>query len=169
MKSFPRMIQKSGVRSQNLAVAAVVCVAFALHGELTRWAENVDATSRLENVFFRTVSLPAGTVSMRKPPAETRADLSKLIAASPSDAELYSLRALEAEQQLDFTAAQADWEKYIELSADKGAARLTVADYFHRRLETDNELTELAMAARENVSDTEKALPATQRAALANL
>jgi len=156
LKSFPE-------RSQNLAVAAVVLAAFALHGELTQWAENVEATSRLENVFFRVVSLPGGTVSMRKPPAETRADLSKLIASSPSDAELYSLRALEDEQQLDFTAAQADWFKFIDLSADKGAARLTVADYFHRRLETDHELTELAMAARENLPDAEKALPPAQQ------
>jgi hypothetical protein len=33
-----------------------------------------------------------------------------LIKSQPHNAELYSLRALEDEQQLDFTAAESDWE-----------------------------------------------------------
>ena len=145
------------------AIAAAIGAAWALRAELTPWTENLDATSRLENVFFRAVSLPGGVVPLRKPPAETRADLSKLIAASPSDAELYSLRALESEQQLDFQAAEADWKKYIEVASDKGAARITVADYDHRRLQSTDELNELALAAREYTPDSQKALPPAEQ------
>ena len=154
---------KFSLRLPGLAAVLACCVVFGLSGELTRWAENVESTGRLENVFFQRVALPAGSVAIRRPPAETRADLSKLIASSPSDAELYSLRALEAEQALDFAAADADWNKYIELAKDRGAARLTVADDLHRRLESANELTELGMAARENVPDAEKSLPPAQQ------
>ncbi len=100
---------------------------------------------------------------MRRPPVETRAELSKLIASAPGDAELYSLRALEAEQQLDFAAAEADWKKYIEAAKDKGAARVALADYYHRRLQSNDELTALAMAAREDVPDAEKPLPAAEQ------
>ncbi len=133
----------------------LICLVWGLRAELTRWAENIDAGNRLENVFFR------GTV--RRPPGETRSDLSKLIAASPSDAELYSLRALEAEQALDFAAAEADWKKYIEVAKDKGAARIALADFYHRRLRSNDELTALAMAGRENLPDAEKMLPDSEQ------
>jgi len=48
---------------------------------------------------------------------------------------LYFLRALEGEQQLDFTAAEADWKSFAEKSADKAAAQLSLADFYHRRLQ----------------------------------
>ena len=65
------------------------------------------------------MGLATGSVPVRRPPKETRPELTALITATPADAELYSLRALEAEQQLDFTAAEADWKTYAEKSADK--------------------------------------------------
>ncbi|HLX46507.1 MAG TPA: hypothetical protein VKR43_23830, partial [Bryobacteraceae bacterium] len=136
---------------------------FALRGELTRWAENVDASSRLENVFFRTVLLPSGSVPVRRPPKETRGDLSKLIESAPNDGELYSLRALEAEQQLDFTAAEADWKKYIEVATDKGMARLALADYYHRRLQSREEFDALTFAAQEPAPGSEKLLPRSKQ------
>ncbi len=96
---------------------------------------------------------------MRRAPRETTAELTKLIAASPNDAELYSMRALEAEQNLDFDSAEKDWQKYIELSSDKGAARLALADFYHRRLEPSKEFEALTFAAREYAPDSEKLLP----------
>jgi tetratricopeptide (TPR) repeat protein len=134
-----------------------------LRAELTRWAENVEAGSKLEAVFFRTVALPGGSVSARRPPKETRPGLTKLIAASPQDAELYSLRALEAEQQLDFTAAEADWKKCIEVAQDRGAARVALADFYHRRLRSREEFSALSLAAGELPPDSDKFLPDSQQ------
>ena len=89
--------------------------ALGLRADLSQLLQNVDSSSRLQSVFFRNVTLPSGLVPVRRPPKETRADLTKLINASPSDAELVSLRSLEAEQQLDFAAAETDWKKYVDL------------------------------------------------------
>ncbi len=96
---------------------------------------------------------------MRRPPKETRPELAKLIAATPNDAELYSLRALEAEQQLDFAAAEADWKKNIEVSKDRGAARVALADFYHRRLKPVEEFGALSLAAMEFPPDSDKLLP----------
>ncbi len=66
--------------------------------------------SAMEAVFFRMMSLPGGAVLFRRPPRETRPALGDLIKRQPRNAELYSLRASEDEQQLDFTAAESDWK-----------------------------------------------------------
>ena len=72
-------------------------------------------------------------MAFRRPPHETRPALTDLIKAQPRNADLYSLRALEDEQQLDFTAAEADWKAYVENSTDKISAQLALADFYHRR------------------------------------
>src|ERR1700733_14344393 len=102
---------RNGVRGAAV-VAVLLGECFAMRADLSRWVENLDATSRFERVFFRTVVLGTGSVPVRRPPKETRPELTKLIDSTPADAELYSLRALEAEQQLDFAAAEADWVAY---------------------------------------------------------
>jgi cellulose synthase operon protein C len=153
-----RDIGKVGVRRAAF-VAVLLGGCFAMRAELSKWVENIDATSRLERGFFRTVVLATGSVPVRRPPKETRAELSKLIDATPSDADLYSLRALEAEQQLDFSAAEADWNAYAEKSADKMAARVALADYYHRRLESKQEFDALGAAALQNSPDSDKLLP----------
>ena len=145
MKSFPKILAGAAV--------AIGCVA-GLRAELNYWTENIDSASRLEKVFFGAV---------RRPPKETREALTRLIANSPSDAELYSLRALEAEQQLDFTAAEADWKKYIQTASDKGAARVAMADFYHRRLRSGDELNALALAATERAPESDKLLPASRQ------
>ncbi|HEV8145694.1 MAG TPA: hypothetical protein VGP79_04915, partial [Bryobacteraceae bacterium] len=152
--------------SPNRRVAVAIFVSgglLALRAELNKWAENIDAGNRLEAVFFRSVNLPNGAVPVRRPPKETRPALGKLIDAAPRDAELYSLRALEAEQQLDFAAAEADWKKYVELAADRGAARLALADFYHRRLKPQDEFGALAIAAVEAPPAAEKLVPETQQ------
>jgi hypothetical protein len=116
---------------------------------LTPLLQNIDSSSRLERIFFRNVTLPSGLVPVRRPPKETRAELTRLLTASPNDAELVSLRALEDEQQLDFASAEADWKRYVDVAQDKGAARVALADYYHRRLKPQDEFNALALAALE--------------------
>ncbi len=118
---------------------AVASAAIAARGELAEWVQHVAAGTRLEPVFFKAVTVGASTVQARRPPAETRSALTALINAAPSDAELYSLRALDAEQQLDFKAAESDWVKT--------GRPMALADYYHRRLEPAKELAALHSAA----------------------
>ena len=66
--------------------------------------------------------------------------------AQPGNAELYSLRALEDEQQLDFTAAEADCKQYVEKSSDKRSAELALADFYHQRLRPADEIKTLSPA-----------------------
>ncbi len=142
--------------------AAVVALGgcFAARAELSKWVEGIDAGNRIELVFFRTVLLPDGPVVVRRAPRETRPELTKLLSSSPNAADLYSLRALEDEQQLDFAAAEADWKQYAALAADQGAARLALADFYHRRLRARDEFDTLATAALQPAPASETLLPA---------
>jgi Tfp pilus assembly protein PilF len=144
--------------------AAFLAAALAAYAVLPRWLANVPATARMDGVFFRTVEMAGGPVRVRRSPAEIRASLTKLIAETPSDAGLYPLRAHEAEEVLDFAAAEADWKKCSELAADKGAGQLALADFYHRRLRPEDELRALdAAAAAGPASRQEKYLPADQQ------
>src|SRR5271155_723193 len=78
-------------------------------GALPSWLRNLESGTDLERAFFRAMALPHGEVLFRRPPSETRPALAELIRRQPAAAKLYSLRALEDEQQLDFIAAEADW------------------------------------------------------------
>ena len=123
-----------------VGVAAVGVVATLSMGELPSWIRNVEANSAMEAVFFRMMSLPSAAVAFRRPPAETRPALTELIKAQPHNADLYSLRALEDERQLDFTAAEADWKAYVENSSDKVNAQLALADFYHHRVRPADEI-----------------------------
>ena len=115
-------------------LCALALAAISARADLARWVQDVEGSGRLEAVFFRAVSLPGGPALVRRPPDETRAALSQLIAAAPSDAELLSLRALEDEPQLDFAAAEADWKQYAQSAKDPAAGQLALAHFSHRRL-----------------------------------
>jgi tetratricopeptide (TPR) repeat protein len=136
----------------GLLGAAALCF-----GELAEWVQHIATGSPLEAIFFRTVAMPAGPVQSRKPPREVVSELTKQIETAPSRADLVSLRAHEAELNLDFTTAEQDWKTYARLSADKGAGAVALADYYHRRLQPKEELAALLEAA---------AQPATGRDAL---
>jgi hypothetical protein len=141
------------------AAALAIGGFFAARAELTQWAEGISAGNRLEAVFFRNVLLPSGMVPVRRPPKETRPELTKLIGATPNSTELYSLRALEDEQQLDFAAAEADWKKYTDVATDKGPARLALADFYHRRLRSRDEFNVLIAASFEPAPASGKLFP----------
>jgi predicted Zn-dependent protease len=133
-------------------LALAVCIAAIGGGasalaELPSWIRNINASSVVEAIFFRMMSLPNGAVAFRRPPHETRPALADLIKGQPGNAELYSVRALEDEQALDFPAAEADWKAHLENSSDKISAQLALADFYHRRLRPTDEIQTLSLVA----------------------
>ncbi len=142
--------------------AAIGCTLSAL-GELPAWIRNIDAGSAVEAAFFRMMSLPHGAVGFRRPPRETRPALTDLIKTQPHNAELYSLRALEDEQQLDFTAAESDWKSYVDNSSDKISAQLALADFYHHRLRPADEIKTLSLVANAPAIAAEKLTPPAQQ------
>lgn len=145
-----------------IAFAAAVLAGASLKAwaELPAWMRNVEARTALEGVFFRAMALPGGEVLHRRPPIETRPALRELITQQPKDAPLYSLLALEDEQQLDFGAAEADWKRCLNASSDKAAAELALADFYHRRLRPRDEIAALTEVANAPASAAEKFMPA---------
>jgi cellulose synthase operon protein C len=148
LKSFRNSPHKTLFRTGALAfgILAVGWVVTA-SGALPDWIRNTEVRTEIEAAFFRLMSLPGGDVLFRRPPRETRPALGELIKKQPKSAELYSLRALEDEQQLDFGAAESDWKLYAENSSDKAAAQLALADFYHRRLKPEDEIKELSTVA----------------------
>ena len=127
--------------------AVLLAVANAqLRAEMSDWLKYLEANS-IQDAFFRTVAWPNGAVRVRRPPRETRPALTSLIAASPAHTELYRLRAGEAELQLDFAAAEADWQKYAQMVPDSADGQLALAQFYHRRLQPADELKALRAAA----------------------
>jgi len=123
-----------------LLLAIVVGVALTAEGDLPAWIHNIEAKSDVERAYFRAMRLPYGEVLFRRPPSETRPALAELIQQQPGKAELYSLRALEDEQQLDFDAAEKDWTLYAEKASNKISAQWDLADFYHRRLRPQDEI-----------------------------
>ncbi len=70
-----------------------------------------------------------------------------MIKSQPTNADLYSLRALEDEQQLDFNAAESDWKKYVENASGKTDAQIALADFYHRRVRPLDEIKTLSVVA----------------------
>ena len=135
----------------------VVAAGIAGYAELGRWVEDIPSPSQLEAVFFRAVNLPAGAIEIRRPPKETRAELTKLIAASPSEAGLYALRAREDELQLDFKAAENDWKK--------SNRPLDLADFYHRRIRPKEEIAVLESIGKSPAAAAEHLTPPSQQQA----
>jgi predicted Zn-dependent protease len=152
------------VRLLALAVFALaIGSAVSALGELPSWIRNLEASSALEAVFFRMMSLPGGNVLFRRPPRETHPALSELLKTQPRNAELYSLRALEDEQQLDFTAAESDWKSYVDNSSEKISAQLALADFYHRRLRPADEIKTLSLVANAAPIAAERLTPPAQQ------
>ena len=145
------------------ALVVSVGVTLAAMGELPSWIRNVEANSAIEAALFRMMSLPNGAIAFRRPPSETRPALGELIKGQPRNAELYSLRALEEEQQLDFAAAESDWKAYVENSSDKIGAQLALADFYHHRLRTADEIKVLSLVATASPIASEKLIPPVQQ------
>ncbi len=145
MKSFLNLRRnfapkRRSMRNQLLrsfGIAVFVCMTgwmMSAWGDLPSWIRNIEAGSAIESAIFRSMSLPGGAVLFRRPPSETRPALSELIKNQPKSADLYSLRALEDEQQLDFAAAESDWKSYADNTSSRAAGQFALADFYHRRV-----------------------------------
>jgi tetratricopeptide (TPR) repeat protein len=144
-------------------LVAAIGVTVSAVAELPSWIRNIDASTAFEGVFFRMMSLPSGAVAFRRSPHETRSALGELIKSQPRNAELYSLRALEDEQQLDFTAAESDWKAYVENSSDKINAELALADFYHHNLRPADEIKTLSLIANAPPISAEKLTPPAEQ------
>ncbi len=162
MKYFPSSVRRTRLLAIAVLLGALGWTMSAL-GELPSWIRNVEGGSALEAAFFRMMSLPGGSVWFRRPPHETRPALTDLITAQSHNAELYSLRALEDEQQLDPVAAESDWKAYLDHASDKISAQFALADFYHRRLRPADEIKILSAIATAPPLATEKLTPAVQQ------
>ena len=162
MKSSPS--SRSGI----LLAVPVTLLLFAgltARGDLVEWLQNLESNGRFEAAFFRSMTLLGAPVSVRRPPGEARNALNDLVSKSPHDPELYRMRARADEAQLDFTAEEADWQKYAQLAPDKSDAQLQLADFYHRRVRPLDEVKALATAAQAPASPGEKLRPANEQRA----
>jgi len=116
---------------------------------IVRWLENAEAGSGVERALYRMMKLPGGEALYRRSPRETRPELTALINGNQNSAALYSLRAMEDEQALDFAAAERDWKIWAEKADDKSAANLDLADFYERRLRPQEELGALEVDGRD--------------------
>jgi hypothetical protein len=164
LKSFPRVSRKLlfALCGAAFTILAAGWLATA-RGALPTWIRNIEGRTEIEAAFFRRMALPGGEVAFRRPPRETRPALGDLLKKQPGNAELYSLRALEDEQQLDFDAAETDWKKFEEKSTDKPAAQLSLADFYHRRLRPLDEIKALSGVASALPEASEKLTPASEQ------
>lgn len=149
--------------SRNWIIALLAAGAFALHGGIAGYLQNLEATSVLQDVFFRLVPVGSSTVRMRRPPAETVVALGDKIRQSPAEAEFYAYRAWESERVLRFDDAQKDWQEYARLSKDKAPAYLALADYYSRRINPAAELEALGQAASETNPISDRFVPAAEQ------
>jgi tetratricopeptide (TPR) repeat protein len=131
---------------RKLALAAGL--ALTLAADLPDWISTIEVRTKLEDAFYRTVTFGANALSWRKPPKETRPALSQQIQQTPADAQLYYLRAREAEAQLDFPAAEADWAKYAQIAPNRAQGWRDKAAFHQRRAEPEKELAALLEAAK---------------------
>ena len=86
-----------------------------------------------------------------------------MIRATPAEADLYALRAREAERQLEFEAAETDWKIFTELSEDPAEGQLALADFYQRRLRPQDEVAALLAVGRSPAPAKERFFPARQQ------
>lgn len=125
-----------------------VGLAATLTADLPNWIATIEVRDKLEEVFYRSVTFGSNAMFWRRAPKETRPALTRQIEQTPAEAQLYYLRAREAEAQLDFAAAEADWTKYAQIAAARAEAWREKAAYHGRRAEPEKELAALLEAAK---------------------
>ncbi len=136
------------------------------HG-FARWVENVQSGSDVEKALYRLMQLPGGEILFRRPPRETVPAITAQ-QQTQKTAVLYSLRALEEEQALDFDAAERDWKAWADQSDDRVGAYLDLADFYERRLKPQEELAALEVVGKAPASAQERWTPVgSQRSWLA--
>jgi tetratricopeptide (TPR) repeat protein len=145
------------------AGALIGAIATVARGEIPEWLQNIEAGTPLENALYRLMALPGGNVTALRPPQEARPLLDNLVHAQPSNADLYSLRAMEEEQQLDFDAAERDWKSYAQSAADRTGAQLGLADFYYRQARPADEIATLSVVAQSPSPASENLLAPPQQ------
>jgi tetratricopeptide (TPR) repeat protein len=160
----PRLLRKGWELKILLWLGCFTAALAVARAAMPEWAQNIELGSLAEPAIFRMVNLPSGQISIKRPPSETVPALAELVRQHPQQADLYSLKALEEEQKLDFTAAEADWKLYLQSAPDKAAAQIALADFYHRRHRPQDEVNALSAAARMPSPASEKfTAPSEQR------
>ena len=114
---------------------------------LPAWMQTVVGGSAIEAALFRVMDVPGMSVLYPRPPAEAVPALNELVKKTPADAQLYALRAHTEEQALDFAGAERDWKAAVAHAQDAAAAEMQLADFYHRRLRSKEEIDALLRAA----------------------
>jgi predicted Zn-dependent protease len=131
----------------SIGITLLGLLAVAAYAEVPSWIQWLPSTSPALGVLYRMVPSLNGSVPVRRPPAETAPQLVQLSSRTPSDAELIALTAREYEAQLDFTNAEFRWRSLDSASPDRAGNQIQMADYYHRRMQPQQELQALAVAA----------------------
>ena len=157
-------IARSGMHT---AIGLALIVVFGLvraHALLPAWLQHIPGTSAVESALYRAMQLPSAQALYPRPPKEAQAELARLIVSTPDRSELYELRARSDEDSLDFPTAEADWKLYAAHAQDPIAAQLELADFYHRRLQTADEVRALLAVAAASTPPSERFLaPSAQR------
>ncbi len=154
----------SRLRKQTTAVLLLaLTLPVAARAILPPWLQHIVGSSTLESALYRAMDLPSVKALYPRPPKEAQSELAHLITAAPNQAELYQLRARADEQALDESAAEADWKLYAAHAQDPIAARLALADFYHRRLAIPQEIAALNEVAAAPPIPSETYLDPTQQ------
>ncbi|HEU0007669.1 MAG TPA: hypothetical protein VFS12_16910, partial [Terriglobia bacterium] len=129
-----------------------------------RFVQELTAGDPLNQVFYTTVSFFGVSIDVPRPTQEARTELQKYVAlpssqrpqsATPqgtatqgeAEAKLYRLLAEQDERVLDFAAAEANLQRFVERSSDKPAAYGVLADFYEGRLRFGDTVTTLLWQA----------------------
>jgi tetratricopeptide (TPR) repeat protein len=135
----------SGERNLQVRAAGRALVNY---GTFHAWLQNTEAGSVVESALYRLMALPTGDVLYQRPPQESRPELEKLLSPGNAKSALYSLRALQDEQALDFAAAEKDWKLWVDHAPDRVAAELDLAAFYGRRLQSQDQIAVLIEVGR---------------------
>jgi hypothetical protein len=127
----------------TLGMVGSLLAVWQARAALPRWMQDVIGSSAMEAALYRVMEIPGAQMLYPRPPKEAQGELSGLIGKALQQADLYSLRAMEEEQALDFATAEADWKAYASRAKDAVGAKLELADYYHRRLQVKDEVAML--------------------------
>jgi tetratricopeptide (TPR) repeat protein len=150
--------------ASTMGLFSLFCVATSAKATLPPWLQHVVGASTIESALYRAMQLPSIQALYPRPPKESQTELAHLIAATPDKAELYELRARADEQSLDESAAESDWKLYTTRAKDPIAAKLELADFYHRRLLIPQEIATLnEVAAAPPIATEDYIVPTQQR------
>ena len=152
-------------RRALLASPIFLFVALAARAEIPSWLQWLPASSAAANILYRAVPALGGSIPVRRPPRETAVHAGVESAKRPMDAELVTLTAREYEAQLDFVNAEDRWKLLTAISADRAGSQIALADYYHRRMQPQQELQALAAAGGRLPAIEDPLQPETQQRA----